>query len=97
MEYSLLKLQLHGSGENTLLSNTASSFIKNTGGYYLALNDDEAEYGDLLLQKNKENGIPTKELDIVIAAMVWFLYDIVAYGLALTLPTILKIQKSYQK
>ncbi len=50
--------------ENTLLSNTASSFIKNTGGYYLALNDDEAEYGDLLLQKNKENGIPTKELDV---------------------------------
>jgi MFS family permease len=29
--------------------------------------------------------------NIVIAAMVWFLYDIVAYGLALTLPTILKL------
>jgi len=50
--------------ENILLSNTASSFIKNTGGYYLALNDAEAEYGDKLLQKNKENGIPTEELGI---------------------------------
>jgi glycerol-3-phosphate dehydrogenase len=50
--------------ENTLLSNTASSFIRNTGGYYLALNDEEAEYGDMLLTKNKENGIPTEELNV---------------------------------
>ncbi len=50
--------------ENTLLSNTASSYIRNTGGYYLALNDAESEYGDILLKKNKENGIPTKELSV---------------------------------
>ena len=29
--------------------------------------------------------------NIVIAALIWFLYDIVAYGLSLTLPTILKL------
>jgi len=50
--------------ENTLLSNTASSFIRNTGGFYLGLNDEEAEYGDMLLTKNKENGIPTEELTV---------------------------------
>ena len=50
--------------ENKLLSSTASSFIKNTGGYYLAFNDDEAEYGDKLISKNRENGIPTDELTV---------------------------------
>ncbi|WP_337860411.1 FAD-dependent oxidoreductase [Ferroplasma sp.] len=50
--------------ENNLLSSTASNFIKNTGGYYLALNDEEAEYGSKLLAKNRENGIPTKELSV---------------------------------
>ena len=29
--------------------------------------------------------------DIILAAVIWFLYDIVAYGLSLTLPTILKL------
>ncbi len=29
--------------------------------------------------------------DVLLAAIIWFLYDIVAYGLSLTLPTILKI------
>ncbi|KJE49654.1 MULTISPECIES: MFS transporter [Acidiplasma] len=29
--------------------------------------------------------------NIIIAAIIWFLYDIVAYGLSLTLPTILKL------
>jgi len=29
--------------------------------------------------------------DIILAALIWFLYDIVAYGLSLTLPTILKL------
>jgi MFS family permease len=29
--------------------------------------------------------------NIVLAALIWFLYDIVAYGLSLTLPTILKL------
>ncbi|WP_337860413.1 MFS transporter [Ferroplasma sp.] len=29
--------------------------------------------------------------DILLAAIIWFLYDIVAYGLSLTLPTILKL------
>ncbi|MEM0139867.1 MAG: FAD-dependent oxidoreductase [Ferroplasma sp.] len=48
--------------ENRLLSKNASSFIKNTGGYYLALNDEESEYGNLLISKNKENGIPTEEI-----------------------------------
>ncbi len=48
--------------ENRLLSSTASSFIKNTGGYYISLNDEESKYGDLLLSKNKENGIYTEEI-----------------------------------
>ena len=48
--------------ENKLLSVSASSFIKNTGGYYLALNEEESEYGDKLISKNMENGIPTDEL-----------------------------------
>jgi glycerol-3-phosphate dehydrogenase len=50
--------------ENNLLSSTASSFIKNTGGYYLALNDEEAEYGDMLMKKNRENSISTREIEI---------------------------------
>ncbi len=29
--------------------------------------------------------------DIVLSAVIWFLYDVVAYGLSLTVPTILKI------
>ena len=50
--------------ENKLLSKQASRFIKNTGGYFVALNSDEEEYGDKLLKSNIKNGIESEEMDV---------------------------------
>ncbi len=50
--------------ENKILSNNASRFIKNTGGYYVSLNKEEEDYGDALIRSNEKNGIETEEVTI---------------------------------
>ncbi len=50
--------------ENKLLSKNANNFIKNTSGYFISLNDDDSEYGDKLLKKNKNIGIETENIDV---------------------------------
>ncbi len=50
--------------ENKILSNFASRFIKDTGGYYVSLNREEEEYGDILIKSNKKTGIETEEVNV---------------------------------
>ncbi len=47
--------------ENRKINSMASSFLDNTGGYFLAFTPDEAEFGDRLLKGCAEAGIPARE------------------------------------
>lgn len=49
--------------ENRVLSEIASRFISNTGGYFVGFSDEEADYGDLLLKGCHDTGIPIEEIE----------------------------------
>jgi len=50
--------------ENRILSRIASSFIDTSGGYFLAMSDQEAEFGDRLASGCSAAGIPCTEEDV---------------------------------
>lgn len=52
--------------ENRKLYGMAQKFIRDTGGYFVALDQQEADFGDRILESNKKNGIPTDEVDVEI-------------------------------
>ncbi|WP_393971333.1 FAD-dependent oxidoreductase [Oxyplasma meridianum] len=49
--------------ENARISKIASDFIEDTGGYFVALNEEEEKFGDKLMEGNKKCGIETSEVD----------------------------------
>lgn len=49
--------------ENRTLSEVASDFIEDTGGYFVGFDDAEAEYGDRLIEGCHKTGIPVEEID----------------------------------
>ncbi len=50
--------------ENKIISKNASMFVNDTGGYFIGIDDDEADYGDKLLHENKIIGIETENIDV---------------------------------
>lgn len=48
--------------ENLILKNIASSYVEDTGGLFVAVSDDEAAYGDKLLDACKPASIPMEEV-----------------------------------
>ncbi len=50
--------------ENRKLSEIASKYIINTGGYFVAVSEEEADFGNKLAKTNGECGIPTEEVDL---------------------------------
>lgn len=50
------------SKENIVLKNIAPYYIEDTGGLFLALNDEEASYGDTLLEACRKASIPMEEI-----------------------------------
>ncbi len=50
--------------ENRILSKIASSFLDNSDGYFLAMTDQEAEFGDRLASGCRAAGIPCTEEDV---------------------------------
>jgi len=54
--------------ENQVLCNIAPTAVKATGGYFLALDSEEAEYGRKLLRACRGVGIPADEIDTAEAA-----------------------------
>ena len=48
--------------ENLILKKIAASYIEDTGGLFLALNDAEAAYGDVLLDACRPASIPMEEI-----------------------------------
>ena len=49
--------------ENARIYGMASDFIDDTGGYFVALNEDEEKFGDKLMEGNRKCGIETSEVD----------------------------------
>ena len=50
--------------ENKKIYEMASDFIDDTGGYFIALNEEEEKFGDKLIDGNRACGIETSEIDI---------------------------------
>jgi len=50
--------------ENRRISNMGRRYVENTGGYFLAANDDEAEFGDMLFDACRRVGIDISEIPI---------------------------------
>jgi len=50
-------------GENAKFYGMASDFIDNTGGYFVALNEEEEKFGDRIMEGNRKCGIETLEVD----------------------------------
>jgi len=52
------------ASENEILSRIASSYIDDVGGYFIALNESESDFGDRLIKGCRKARISTKETDI---------------------------------
>ncbi len=52
--------------ENRKLYSMAQQFIRDTGGYFVALDEQEADFGERILESNEKNGIPTDEVNVEI-------------------------------
>jgi len=49
--------------ENQILQKIAATAVRDTGGYFLALNNEEADYAERLLWACRNAGIPASEID----------------------------------
>ena len=49
--------------ENARIYGMASDFIDDTGGYFVALNEYEEKFGDMIMEGNRKCGIETSEVD----------------------------------